>query len=242
MPASRTLLAIAAAPLLLVMGCASTDASPAAPSTTQQGSNNKAHRPEPREIPALGKATRARVPADALQAVLVTGDDKDSSRSMVFRYTRDADGWKLLGDPWPSHTADKGWTDHHEEDDLRSPIGVFGLTDAGGLLDNPGTKLPYDHNSQFTISGKGIQGEPLDGSFDYVIAINYNRKAGMTPLDPNRPMGKGRGGGIWIHVDHNGPTHGCVSVSRDHMRELLRWLDPAKKPVVIMGDETALSR
>ncbi|KOG91090.1 lipoprotein, partial [Streptomyces varsoviensis] len=82
----------------------------------------------------------------------------------------------------------------------------------------------------------------LAGSFDYVVAINYNRKAGTSPLDWTRPMGADRGGGIWLHVDHGGPTHGCVSVAQDRMAELLRTLDPARKPVVVMGDAASLKR
>lgn len=75
-----------------------------------------------------------------------------------------------------------------------------------------------------------------------MIAINYNRRPGTTPLDWTRPLGAGRGGGIWFHVDHGGPTHGCVAVAQDHMRELLLALDPGRHPVVVMGDATSLSR
>ncbi|MEV6184403.1 hypothetical protein AB0M07_46775, partial [Streptomyces sp. NPDC052015] len=30
-----------------------------------------------------------------------------------------------------------------------------------------------------------------------------------------RPLGAKRGGGIWLHVDHGGPTQGCVSIAED---------------------------
>ena len=75
-----------------------------------------------------------------------------------------------------------------------------------------------------------------------MVAINYNRESGTTPLDWTRPLGAERGGGVWFHVDHGGPTHGCVSLPESRMKELLRWLDPAKKPVVVMGDAAALRR
>lgn len=64
------------------------------------------------------------------------------------------------------------------------------------------------------VSGEGFDGEQLEGSFDYVVAIDYNRTPGVTPLDQERPLGQERGGGIWIHVDHGGPTQGCVSLPR----------------------------
>ncbi|MEV7723676.1 L,D-transpeptidase family protein [Streptomyces sp. NPDC087917] len=197
----------------------------------------------PREIPGLGARTGAELPADAAQAVVVTGEAADSATNTVVRYERGPDGvWQTVGEPWSGHNGLKGWSDHHVQGDLRSPVGVFGLTDAGGLLANPGTRLPYDEGGGFTAQGAGSQGEPLAGSFDYVIAVNYNRKPGTTPLDWTRPMGTERGGGIWIHVDHDGPTQGCVSLPKDRMAELLRWLDPARQPVVVMGDRESLGR
>ncbi|KUH36667.1 MULTISPECIES: L,D-transpeptidase family protein [Streptomyces] len=194
-------------------------------------------------IPGLGPATRARIPKDSRQAVVVRGDGRDASTSTATLYELDpVTGWTAVSDPWPAHNAAKGWTDHHLQGDLRSPIGVYGLTDAGGLLPDPGARLPYEQGHGFTVTGNGSLGEPLEGSFDYVVAINYNRRPGVTPLDWTRPWGDERGGGIWIHVDHDGPTQGCVSLERDRMRELLRWLDPEKKPVVVMGDVLSLGR
>ncbi|MDQ0604146.1 L,D-peptidoglycan transpeptidase YkuD (ErfK/YbiS/YcfS/YnhG family) [Streptomyces canus] len=195
----------------------------------------------PRQLPGLGPKTGAKVPDDARQAVVVTGRGKNSSRSTVVLYERTDAGWQA-GETWPAHNALRGWSDHHRAGDLRSPIGVFRLTDAGGRLRDPGTRLPYDHGTGFTATGTGFEGEPLAGSFDYVIAINYNREPGTSPLDWTRPLGAGRGGGIWLHVDHDGPTQGCVSLAEEHMKELLLALDPARRPVVVMGDADSLAR
>ncbi|MFE2278211.1 L,D-transpeptidase family protein [Streptomyces sp. NPDC059454] len=193
----------------------------------------------PARIPGLGPRTRAWIPANARQVVVVTGRDKDANRSRVVLYQHTGSGWEG-GPEWPAHNALKGWTDDHRAGDLRSPIGVFTLTDAGGLLPDPGTELPYDRSEGFTAGGTGFEGEPLEGSFDYVIAIDYNREPGTSPLDRTRPLGADRGGGIWLHVDHQGPTQGCVSLSERHMEELLRTLDPDRHPVIVMGDADSL--
>lgn len=192
-------------------------------------------------LPGLGPRTLAQVPRNTRQVVLVTGDGKDSSTSHVALYRRTDAGWKP-GAIWPAHNARNGWTNDHHVGDLRSPIGVFTLTDAGGLLADPGSKLPYNQSSGFTISGTGFKGEPLAGSFDYVVAIDYNRRPGTSPLDWTRPLGAAKGGGIWLHVDHGGPTHGCVSVAQEHMKELLRMLDPDQHPVIVMGNAESLAR
>ncbi|KDQ68259.1 L,D-transpeptidase family protein [Streptomyces halstedii] len=244
-----------AALFLLVAGCsagaAETSAprgaagpeSSAAPSVPPSASAPVAPA-RPAEIPGLGPQTQARIPAGARQAVVVTGDGVDSNRSAVVLYTRDDPdiGWRPGAGPWSAHNGMKGWSDHHLADDLRSPVGVFGLTDAGGRLPDPGALLPYDEHPRFAVSGEGFFGEPLDGSFDYVVAINYNRVSGVSPLDRTRPLGEERGGGIWLHVDHGGPTQGCVSLPEERMTELLRTLDPAKHPVIVMGDAASLSR
>ncbi|MGY6022907.1 L,D-transpeptidase family protein [Streptomyces spinosirectus] len=195
----------------------------------------------PLHLPGLGPKTLAEIPADARQAVVVTGRGKNSPLSTVVLYRRTEEGWQA-GATWPAHNALKGWSAHHMGGDLRSPVGVFGLTDAGGLLRDPGTRLPYHHGRGFTSPGTGFEGEPLAGSFDYVVAINYNREPGTSPLDWTRPLGPNRGGGIWFHVDHGGPTHGCVSISEQHMKELLHTLDPGLHPVAVMGDAPSLAR
>ncbi|GGM18190.1 lipoprotein [Streptomyces fumigatiscleroticus] len=209
---------------------------PAAPRPTVQP------RPEfPARLPGLGPETLARIPADTRQVVLVTGAGRNSASAKAVLWQRRDGGWRP-GAVWAAHNGYKGWTDEHYAGDLHSPIGVFGLTDAGGRLPDPGTKLPYHRSSAFSVGGTGFEGEPLSGSFDYVIAINYNRQPGTSPMDATQPMGANRGGGIWIHVDHGGPTHACVSLSKTHMRQLLRALDPAGHPVVVMGDEASLAR
>ncbi|MFJ6567932.1 hypothetical protein ACIQNU_10940 [Streptomyces sp. NPDC091292] len=197
----------------------------------------------PLGIHGIGPATRGRIPDTTRQVLVVTGEGKDANKASVVLHQRDANGtWRAEGGPWPAHNAKNGWTHDHRADDLRSPIGVFGLRDSGGRLPNPGTKLPYDMDQEFADSGTGFMGESLEGSFDYVIAIDYNRVPGTTPLDKRRPLGDGKGGGIWLHVDHGGPTRACVSLPLEDMEELLRLLDPEMQPVVVMGDRKSLTR
>jgi L,D-peptidoglycan transpeptidase YkuD (ErfK/YbiS/YcfS/YnhG family) len=195
----------------------------------------------PHVLPGLGPRTLAAVPSDSDQVVEVVGDGVDSPDSTVVLYERTPDGW-VPGPRWAAHNALHGWSPNHHNGDLRTPDGVFSLTDAGGLRPDPGTKLTYDHSRGFTEHGTGFNGESLAGAFDYVVAINYNRKPGTSPLDWTMPLGAARGHGIWFHVDHGGPTHGCVSLATADMLTLLHTLDPAAHPVVVMGDADWLAR
>ncbi|MFJ8166024.1 L,D-transpeptidase [Streptomyces sp. NPDC096136] len=48
---------------------------------------------------------------------------------------------------------------------------------------------------------------------------------------------RGRGAGIFLHVDGRGATAGCVSVPRGAMRELLRWANPRRSPHIAIGTQ-----
>ncbi|MFD8411805.1 hypothetical protein ACFV2Q_08585 [Streptomyces sp. NPDC059650] len=188
-------------------------------------------------LSGISEQTLARIPADSLQLILVTGKARDSSYATAALYTRPAAGadW-VLAERWPARNGARGWSTERSYGDLTSPVGVFSLSDAGGLLPKPpGTRLPYDRSRAFTASGHGVEGESLAGSFDYVVAIDFNRKRGVSPLDPTKPEGERKGGNIWLHVDHDGPSQGCVGISKQAMRRVLRTLDPAAKPVIVMG-------
>ncbi|MFE2440181.1 hypothetical protein [Streptomyces sp. NPDC059409] len=232
----------------LATGCAREPAGGASSQDAHAPASSAAPRPAPprsfpRPLPGVGPAVRERLPAGTRQAVVVTGETEDSSEARVVLYEQyPGEGWRAVAGPWPAHNGLRGWTDDHEAGDLHTPIGVFGLSDAGGRLPDPGTLLPYDQDPAFSVSGTGYLGEPLEGSFDYVIAIDYNRVPGTTPLDKTRPLGEDKGGGVWLHVDHDGPTNACVSLSEEHMRTLLTTLDPDKEPVVVMGPEEVLAQ
>ncbi|UQA91596.1 L,D-transpeptidase family protein [Streptomyces halobius] len=236
--------AVAAAGLVLVAGCRG--------SASEGGSDDgegKGERPggpdggastttHLRNIPQVGATLRSKIPADSRQVVAVYGQGPDSPDATVMLYEKGAKGWEPKGS-WAAHNGRRGWTADHREGDKRSPVGVFGLTDAGGVLANPGTKLPYTHSAAFTPPPYWPKSTRHD--FDHVVAVNYNRVKGTSPLDPTRPEGQAKGGGIWLHLDHGSGTSGCVSVSRAGMVALLRALDPARHPVVVMGDKARLS-
>jgi L,D-peptidoglycan transpeptidase YkuD (ErfK/YbiS/YcfS/YnhG family) len=188
----------------------------------------------------LGPRTLRSVPAGTSKVVVVRGDGPTAATATIELYAASARGWVRTG-AWRGHLGARGWTADHHEGDLRTPVGTYTLSDAGGRLADPGTALPYHHSTKFVPTGSSVFGDSLAGSFDYVIAIDYNRRSGKSPLDATHPLGDARGGGIWLHVDHDGPTHGCVSVPRKGMVALLRGLSPSEHPVVVMGDKARLA-
>ncbi|KOU19099.1 L,D-transpeptidase family protein [Streptomyces sp. WM6368] len=59
-----------------------------------------------------------------------------------------------------------------------------------------------------------------------VIGFNYDRPV------------RGRGAGIFLHVNGKGATAGCVSVPERAMRAILRWADPGRRPHIAIGTES----
>ncbi|XIG78360.1 hypothetical protein C1N81_37475 [Streptomyces sp. SGAir0957] len=190
-----------------------------------------------KRIPEVGDRYQKRIPANSRQVVAVYGDGKDSADATIALFTKDGDTWKKARS-WSGHNGKKGWTTNHREGDKRSPVGVFTLSDAGGVLADPGAKLPYTQTASIQAPHYWAKSHWHD--FDYVIAIDYNRAKGTPPNDPARPQGQSKGGSIWLHMDHGSGTSACVSQSKANMEYLLKTLDPAQHPVVVMGDKAEL--
>ena len=232
----RSVLATAAAALLLT-SCGSGGTAPEPKGEARQP-DARASSAAPGELPGISERFRKQIPDDTRQVVAVYGDGADRATATVVLYTKDGDGWKKRAD-WPAHNGKKGWTPDHHEDDKRSPVGVFTLTDAGGVLTDPGPGgLPYTRSDAFAAPRTWAESHWHD--FDLVIAIDYNRVKGTPPNDPTRPEGQSKGGSIWLHMDHGSGTSGCVSLSEQGMRHLLRTLEPDQHPVVVMGDKASL--
>lgn len=168
------------------------------------------------------------------QVVVAVGQDPDSDRATVSDWTRTRHGWTRIGQ-WAGHNGMGGWSTRHRAGDLRTPVGVYSLTNAGGYLTDPGTRLPYQHDpGYYALLDRGVR------TFGYVIGINYDHVVGTPPSDPRRPLGSGAGGGIWLHVDHGSGTHACVTIPRPGVLTTLRWLRPAAHPVILMGPRSII--
>jgi len=153
-----------------------------------------------------------------------------------------------------------------------TPAGTFAIPSAFGRRADPGTGLPYvqvdrndswpydrDHPRTYNV----FQDQPVDRAaygrsiewlwskgpqYDYVAVLDYNlpegalRRGADGIIRTARPANTSAGGGIFLHVSKGEPTAGCISVPRSRMRALLQWLDPAKKPVIVIGPQRAITR
>ncbi|MFJ3671778.1 L,D-transpeptidase [Streptomyces sp. NPDC090106] len=74
---------------------------------------------------------------------------------------------------------------------------------------------------------------PTQYAHAMVIGFNYDRPV------------RGRGAGIFLHVNGSGATAGCVSVPVEAMRKILKWADSGRAPHIAIGTtggRTAITR
>ncbi|SMY12608.1 L,D-transpeptidase family protein [Brevibacterium jeotgali] len=189
----------------------------------------------------LGPVTAGRIPDDSTQVLIASGADDDSSQTRLSLWEWADDAWTRTAS-MAGHNGGNGWKEDRREGDETSPAGVFSLSDAGGYLTDPGSLLPYHRDEGLRSGAESVYGDGYASVFDYVIAIDYNRKTGVAPTENTRPMGWDAGGKIWLHVEHGNPTRGCVALPEEDMELLLTTLDPDRSPHIAMGSEEYLAQ
>lgn len=192
-------------------------------------------------VPGLGPQTSAQIPADTTQVIVVSSPDAQSESGELTFYERTDDKWTKRK-TFPTHNGSNGWLADRREGDRTTPIGVFTLTDAGGYRKDPGTELDYTRDRGLPASATVAYGEEYSRVFDYIVAIDYNRKPGTPPTDRTRPLGWEKGGGIWLHLDHDSGTNGCVTLEEKDLLWVMRTLDPEAQPHIAMGPVSELGR
>ncbi|UVI34583.1 L,D-transpeptidase family protein [Brevibacterium spongiae] len=192
-------------------------------------------------VPGLAKEYADQIPEETSQVLVATSPDADSENSTLSFFEFEDKKWKKLK-TFSAHNGSNGWLKDRREGDKTTPIGVFTLSDAGGFKPNPGTKLPYTQDDRLPSSATVAYGADYESVFDYIIAIDYNRKPGTPPTDKTRPMGWDKGGGIWLHLDHDSGTNGCVTLDEADLTWIMRTIDPDDHPRIAMGPETELKK
>jgi L,D-peptidoglycan transpeptidase YkuD (ErfK/YbiS/YcfS/YnhG family) len=185
--------------------------------------------------------TCPRVPAvRATQVVLVVGS---GSNAVVRACERRKGVWVSVLGRMHGHVGLRGVAapGAKREGDDRTPGGTFSLGRGFGVRSDPGVDFGWRRTDRSDVwvddSGSDLyntgQRQPaggrwdsaeelyVPGPYDYVQTIGYN--TARTP---------GRGRAIFLHVDHQSGTHGCVSVPRSQLLALLRWERPGALIVI----------
>ncbi len=139
---------------------------------------------------------------------------------------------------------------HKREGDGKSPAGIFPIDTAFGFAapqSAPEVKLPY------------VQLLPNTDCVDDTASSHYNTvvdKGSVTRVDWSSaehmrqveqyevglivgynavPPAKGRGSCIFLHIWAGPGSHtaGCTAFAEPKVREMMRWLEPGKRPLLV---------
>lgn len=124
----------------------------------------------------------------------------------------------------------------------RTPLGTWDLPSAFGIQPNPGTKLSYfvagpsdywDGRSGLPTYNTHVRSSvPIVGENLLAAGWVYNYAVVMG-VNPNRvPNG---GSAFFLHVTDGRPTAGCVAIDQASLVGIMRWLDPAAHPQMVVS-------
>ncbi len=184
---------------------------------------------------------KAKIPPNTTQLISV-------SENRLFTYDFVKGEWQKQLEV-PAVVGQKGFAElgKKREGDKKTPSGIFELVSAFGYAKKVKSKMPYqpvtkedkfiddvDHPDY----NKWVKGETSaksfeflkrdDQQYEYAVIINYNMS----------PIVKGHGSAIFLHVwkSEKEGTAGCVGISREDIVRVLSWLDPNKKPFILLND------
>lgn len=219
------------------VGQAASTTVPPPPTTAARVPSTSAALPDPR-LAEMGAAG---------QAVIVTAPRYGSTTATLTAYERAGDGWRLVFGPWSAYVGTGGVAPPGEkrEGDGRTPSGAYSFDFFFGVAADPGVKFPYRRITSRSIVWDDDSESPLYNTW---VDLDQ-RNAGPTPepmytrpaydhgavIAYNTARTPGLGSAIFLHVSTGGPTAGCVSLPVSQLVAVLRWLDPAHDPKIVIG-------
>ena len=206
------------------------------------------------------------------QMVLVVTPAWDSTSGSLRRFERDAPrgAWRQVGGTVPIVVGRTGvaWDGQlglaragepvKREGDGRSPAGVFPLDTAFGFDIRQivsWVRLPYVQLRTTTECVDDAQSVHYNTIVDRdrVPRVDWASSERMREIDQyvygvhvayNAPPTPARGSCIFLHV-WAGPqsvTAGCTAMNVDALKELIGWLDPRRRPMLVQLPESALAQ
>ncbi len=196
-------------------------------------------------------------PASAKQLVTVEAKVARTTYATLRTWKRSGGCWVAVAGPYPARLGKNGLSSNRREGDGTTPTGTYriGSTMYGNEA-NPGVAFRYrrlrcgdwwdadssspTYNSfqhvrcgvkpPFGGGSEGMWQQPRPYPFLAVIEFN------------TRPAVPGKGSGMFLHAQTGGPTIGCVSLRKEQLRAVLRWLRPDDAPVIAIGTSKQLRR
>jgi L,D-peptidoglycan transpeptidase YkuD (ErfK/YbiS/YcfS/YnhG family) len=193
--------------------------------------------------------------AGASELITVQASTYDTTYATLTAWQREGSCWVDVYGPWTARIGAAGFSDHHHEGDNTTPTGAYGIGPVMyGNAPDPGVHYAYhqlvcgdwwdedpaspDYNTfEHVPCGQtppfGGGSEPLwqeTNAYPSFAFIEYNTD----------PVVSGAGSAIFLHADVGSGTAGCVTLPLAELDDVLRWLNPADGPLVVMGPDSEI--
>ncbi len=194
-------------------------------------------------------------PASAKQLITVEAKVARTTYAELRTWKRKGACWVAAAGPFTARLGKNGLSSNRREGDGTTPTGTYRIgRTMYGNAPNPGVKFAYrrlrcgdwwdedpsspTYNSfqhvrcgvrpPFGGASEGMWEQPKPYPFLAVIEFNTH------------PVVPGKGSGMFLHAQTGGPTIGCISLRRDQLAAVLRWLRPGAAPVIAIGSRAQL--
>ncbi|MFL1904337.1 L,D-transpeptidase [Streptomyces tauricus] len=234
--------AVLASVSLLVLAAGPVHAGPAHAGPAHAGSAPAGRAPLPERMADTGGGS---------QLITARAARTSSTTGTVTWWNRRGGHWVRAGSA-PARFGAKGLVEggSRKQGTNTTPTGLYDLPYAFGIAPAPeGTRTPYRRvrdtswwcqDNASRSYNRWTDPRPADcraaesehlisykAQYAYALVVGFNYA---------RPV-RGRGAGIFLHVNGAGATAGCVSVPEDAMRRILNWADPDRDPHIAIGTD-----
>lgn len=183
------------------------------------------------------------------QLILVTTNGYTTSVADIRTFEKDSKG------KWVQKMSVRGYVGKKgigkgKEGDAKTPTGKYTISTTFGQKGNPGTKMPYrkitsddvwvdDPKSKLYNTWQSRR--KTQGQWKSAENMNHRLYINGFVIDYNTARVPGAGSAIFFHVGSS-YTLGCVATAESNVVSIMKWLNPSKKPVIIMTATQDLNR
>ena len=203
----------------------------------------------------LANDLAAPAPAASQQLITVEAATSRATYATAQLWVRVSGCWTSADGPYTARVGRKGLRKNKREGDGSTPAGTFaiGKTMYGNSA-SPGVAYPYvrlrcgdwwvedakspayntfqrigcGRRPPFKVTTPDLSASPR--AYAHFAVVEYNM----------HPVVRGRGSGIFLHVQIGKATSGCIRLRRPALIHVLRWLRPDALPQIAIGTKNSL--
>jgi len=182
------------------------------------------------------------------QLVVVRNDGSLPHISSLRAFEKKNGTWVPVFGPARATTGRNGFAaaGGKREGDGKTPSGIYSLGLVFGYPSSVTSAMPYRRMTRQDIwvddpaspdyNRLKKKEETKARSFEDMVLHDNRYKYGIVVEYNTNPVVPGRGSAIFIHIwkDENTATAGCVALSEQNILSLIRWLDPARIPLIVL--------